>query len=512
MKGTTVPRNGGSGTARWRKRKRNYVLYGLCVLGISYFAENIAWRSSIFNDIAASTMGDTYSQESGGSAFCLLIKDDNDILPEWVAYHYHVFQMRRLIVAVDPDSKTSPLDVLQAWTQNFDYFGLDVTIWNDEDYTPEFFYKTKDYSKLPNSVRNSVVLANPSKKKNSAQLNDPILRTNWHTNRTYVQEHQEEVREEVIRINNHRFRQKNFVSECFRQIKKEKTDKPGLFSSPFWKSDDSDDTISWVVHIDTDEYLVPNPWIASYLRNEMDASASKHFERKDLARIFPDTPFKGSLWKFFKVFFKHSKKYNDKTCVMMPRILFGSKEDRGNSTIATAATTTTISDNNRASKLTWYHSKFETLRWKYHANFESDARPKSMINVDQLRETDDVFQTKMATSIHRPITAHLNNFRTGCSAEPKIIYNDRRFAQPIAVYHYLGSLERYLSRADARRDESIYERNNQKGSYAKGDGNDADKAVGWWIGGWLDNFVAAHNAGMAYTVLPEPYATRQPLK
>ena len=509
MKGTLVPQNGGkSGTSRPRKRKRNNVLYGLfSVLGLIFFAENIAYLSSIHNDILATTMGDTSKprvpQEKGGSAFCLLIKDDNDILPEWVAYHYHVFQMRRLIVAVDPDSKTSPLDVLQGWIENFDYFGLDVTIWNDEDYTPEFFYKTKDYSKLPNSVKKSVVLVNPSKKKQSDQLNDPILRTNWHTNKTYVKEHQEEVREEVIRINNHRFRQKNFVSECFRQVKKEHN------ISPFWRSKDF---ISWAVHIDTDEYLVPNPWIATYLRNETDTSASKHFRLKVLARIFPYTPSEGSLWKFFKEFFKHNKKSNEKTCVMMPRILFGSKEDPGNMTIATA--TTTLSEDYRANKLTWYHSKFETLRWKYHANFETEARPKSMINVDQLQETDGIFENKTAGSIHRPLSGRLgsNQNRNGCPAEPKTIYNDRRFAQPIAVYHYLGSLERYLSRADARRDERVYARNNRKGTYAKGDGNDVDKSPGWWIGGWLDNFVAGHDREMAYSVLPEPYATRQPLE
>jgi hypothetical protein len=40
---------------------------------------------------------------------CLLIKDDNDILSEWIAYHYHVLKMRRLVVAVDPLSIESPV-------------------------------------------------------------------------------------------------------------------------------------------------------------------------------------------------------------------------------------------------------------------------------------------------------------------------------------------------------------------------------------------------------------------
>jgi len=35
---------------------------------------------------------------------CLLIKDMNHLLPEWLAYHYTVLPMHRLILAVDPVS------------------------------------------------------------------------------------------------------------------------------------------------------------------------------------------------------------------------------------------------------------------------------------------------------------------------------------------------------------------------------------------------------------------------
>jgi hypothetical protein len=37
-----------------------------------------------------------------------LIKDDNDILNEWIAYRYHFLNLRHMIVAVDPISATSP--------------------------------------------------------------------------------------------------------------------------------------------------------------------------------------------------------------------------------------------------------------------------------------------------------------------------------------------------------------------------------------------------------------------
>ena len=60
------------------------------------------------NAVSISIQQDDVKED--GSAFCLLIKDDNDLLSEWIAYHYHVFNMRRLIVAMDPTSKTSPLD------------------------------------------------------------------------------------------------------------------------------------------------------------------------------------------------------------------------------------------------------------------------------------------------------------------------------------------------------------------------------------------------------------------
>jgi hypothetical protein len=108
---------------------------------------------------------------SSASAFCLIVKDDNDILSEWIAYHYSVFNMRRLIVAVDPDSEQNPYNILKLWgkqiqtesqllrsSQNNNknngnsnntndeespVFELEYTIWNDEYYTPLFFKKQK---------------------------------------------------------------------------------------------------------------------------------------------------------------------------------------------------------------------------------------------------------------------------------------------------------------------------------------------------------------------------------
>ena len=49
---------------------------------------------------------------------CLLTKDDNDILNEWIAYPYHVLGLQYIIVAVDAKSETSPSALLEIW-RNF---------------------------------------------------------------------------------------------------------------------------------------------------------------------------------------------------------------------------------------------------------------------------------------------------------------------------------------------------------------------------------------------------------
>jgi hypothetical protein len=57
--------------------------------------------------------------------------DDNPHLIEWLAYHYTKLPLRRLIVAVDPKSQTSPTEILRRWD------GLmEITQWTDIDFMP----------------------------------------------------------------------------------------------------------------------------------------------------------------------------------------------------------------------------------------------------------------------------------------------------------------------------------------------------------------------------------------
>jgi Glycosyl transferase family 2 len=79
-------------------------------------------------------------QPQGGLAACLLVRDDNHFLPEWLAYHYFVGPLKSLIVAVDPRSTTDPASILNRYTATDS--GLNITVW----YNDSFFTKSETKS------------------------------------------------------------------------------------------------------------------------------------------------------------------------------------------------------------------------------------------------------------------------------------------------------------------------------------------------------------------------------
>jgi hypothetical protein len=74
---------------------------------------------------------------------CLLIKDSNIILPEWLAYHYTILPLRRLIVAVDPMSHTDPTPILHS----YESIGMNITVWTNNSYWIDGMYahEKKDF-------------------------------------------------------------------------------------------------------------------------------------------------------------------------------------------------------------------------------------------------------------------------------------------------------------------------------------------------------------------------------
>jgi hypothetical protein len=76
--------------------------------------------------------GQEQQQQESFSA-CLLTKDDNHWLIEWLAYHYHVLPLRQLILVRDPTSRTSPDHILNRWKRR-----MNITVWTDRDILPKW--------------------------------------------------------------------------------------------------------------------------------------------------------------------------------------------------------------------------------------------------------------------------------------------------------------------------------------------------------------------------------------
>lgn len=67
---------------------------------------------------------------------CLILKDDNHWLIEWMAYHYHVLPLRDMIVMVDPTSRSSPQPIFHRWEER-----INVETWPDEAVIPKHIFR-----------------------------------------------------------------------------------------------------------------------------------------------------------------------------------------------------------------------------------------------------------------------------------------------------------------------------------------------------------------------------------
>eukprot|EP00980_Cylindrotheca_fusiformis_P016591 scaffold4973_cov135-Cylindrotheca_fusiformis.AAC.9 len=212
------------------------------------------------NDVEIANAEADVNRDNTTTALCVLIKDDGDILNEWIAYHYHVLNARHLIVAVDPLSETSPEPLLRKWEK---LFGMTIEIWNDEDYMPKFFLKGK-YDKVESF---NIPLPSGVKK------------------------------DQVTIVNNHVFRQEKFAAHCLLSIKQ--------------RLDDPQENGKWVALVDSDEYI------------SLNSKAMESKDGKEPAVAVPEVPSAGSLLHYLNDFFRVGATSSlSRRCHLMPRILY----------------------------------------------------------------------------------------------------------------------------------------------------------------------------------------------
>ena len=282
----------------------------------------------------------TSSSSSGNVAFCLLIKDDNDILPEWIAYHYHTINLRRLIVAIDPSSKTTPTKILDRFRTEL---GLQFEEWTDDDYMPDFFVRRREYQHVP-------ALVNP-------KLKD-IRRFPW----VGENDTQEQVDKDWTHINNYWFRQRTFIHKCARRLRHQNQ--------------------TWMAHIDTDEYIVTNPLVRT--------------RQGPMMTIVPPKATQSSLLTFLEVMFRDYPKRLSRACLSIPTILFGSYEDPTNEQGA--------EKNEVVVPPPLDPVKFETIRWRYHPFYNDirNGYQKTIIDLSYLSPDDMLLRGPFAYNPHQP--------------------------------------------------------------------------------------------------------------
>lgn len=337
-------------------------------------------------------------------AACLLIKDDNEILAEWLAYHYQVIGLRHLIVAVDPLSMEYPTKILERWST---LTNMTIQEWNDDDYMPSDFLV---YQKPPEKYMENA--------------------TNFGSDLSA---------EDILEISNHRYRQRVFLAKCMKDHRTKGN--------------------SWVLHIDTDEYVV-----ASKLLRQM---------KPDDLRVPPmDQP--GAVLDLLQQAVSKMSQQMSYPCISMLRVLFGSVESSQDEIL-------------KEVPQEFNARHFESLRWRYHAlphNMTLHGNPKVILDVSAIPE--ERFPEDIVFSIHRPVQAY-------CHRNKEVTFTSFR-KQPIAVNHYLGSWERYAGRNDKRRSRAVYD---SKANVRRGkdDGNRL----------WLQGFVKTMGFDLARELLGDYY-------
>ena len=359
---------------------------------------------------------------------CLLIKDDNDILNEWIAYHYHVLNLRTMIVAIDPSSQTSPTLLLNRWRQ--EPWHMTILEWNDADYLPTFFLQGQ-YDQVPGLVPHSATTSV------------------WHRHSHNLT--LEQIEEDLHHINLHRFRQATFVSRCFRYLKQ-----------PHYCNEAAGPC--WTLHIDTDEYVVVNP--------------SLRLRPKAVTGVtVPQVPFAEALVHFLFDMYHVWPKRLFKSCLTMPTLLFGAVETNHSSSSGLLRNRPNI-------------SRFETLRWTVHAAFDDpiSGLPKTMVDVSTLPEDHPIFVQDRIKSVHQPLdssypTTHHEQIcrRLGHIGSVAKQWQEVRL-YPLSIQHYVGSKERYFARKDVRRNVQIY----QDKASVHGGVDDG------WIQGWWPSFIETY--------------------
>ena len=262
---------------------------------------------------------------------CLVLQNEheNQYLTEWIAYHYHVLPLRRLIVWRDPLSETSPDGILAKWKNR-----INITLW---DHTDQIYPPGHPYHKQQRKQHDNL----------------------------YDYEQKSELMSHHDKMQQRNTRQDIFFGSCLRRLKREGR--------------------SWAMLSHTDEYTLINPRV----RNESDPLHKKasvihidpHSSSSEVLELsVPSQNESGSVLKWLH----RSQPYSyasphyilSQPCIPLTSKQFGTKElpDLENRT-------TVLGDKHS-------YKDFLTLRWRYWGHPEHHVKApvtrKSFVDLSRI--------------------------------------------------------------------------------------------------------------------------------
>jgi len=393
--------------------------------------EDFLLRASVDTDALAYINSDPPLENirnKDGIAMCLLVKDDNEKLPEWLAYHFLEMPLQYLIVGVDPNSTTTPKNILDMWRNET---GMEIVLWYDAHYrhvvTKEFEAQIR--------TGGSANAAHQSLKLRQGRFNTECMR-----------HHKAKGRKWVAIIDTDEFIANNVV---FGEQERE-----NYYSSTGSSGKNNEKNKNKLEEYQKNYVLKPNQTLLDYtLKGQPQNNNSKHTTHDDPK---------------FDPFAMESME--DRPCVLIPRLLFTSvEEEQRNVTDANKpfATRTTNANTNTQQPQPSHLDpmRFNTLRFFHHADPESrnmNGVGKVIINLEKISYRDFY---SFRNNPHRPLNV--------CGFP----YGDHR-NKPLMIHHYVGSWEQYNAKGDGRRSR---ERFNSKAYISHG--------KTYHLQGWLKRFV-----------------------
>jgi len=324
---------------------------------------------------------------------CLIVKGDNDLLTEWIPYHYTLLPLRYLLVASDEGNPEDPNAVLQKWSKsNTDLKSWVVNVSLFENIHGEFneistlnrYRKKKSYSKLHQS--NSTI--------------DHEMQYLAHSRLKH--------------------KQNAMITYCTNFMKQKKI--PLLFLG-------DPDEFAAINHITADEENEQNI-------SAIDETSSVHtaVDTRLLNEIYglrmnlPPKESNSTVVDIINSF--HSIQQPLKSCHTMPRVSFGVLE---NFTCPGSAAVKKFAQEN------FDNDSFSTLKFQQHAVKEDFSKNRfGKVFIDLFNITNKILSME-PSNIHRP-------FKGECDRPVPVFKKS-----PFYLMHYAGGWKRFQSKGDKRR-------------------------------------------------------------